>query len=97
MGAGVRGDMGRINEDRARPERPSILAEPFRGSGEVWQPDSSSMCPGRKHRDFFANAKSQAWYSLRQRFQATFRVGDGALCALPYRKPLVGFIRVHGC
>ncbi len=35
---------------------------------------------GRKNLDFFANLKSQAWWSLRVRFQKTYRaVKEGAL------------------
>jgi len=67
------GDMGRINEDRAKAEKRPINAEPFTGSGEVWQPGASTLCPGRKHRDYFANAKAQAWMALRLRFQSTYR------------------------
>ena len=31
------------------------------------------MVPGRKNLDFFANAKAQAWWHLRLKFQATHR------------------------
>jgi phage terminase large subunit len=36
------------------------------------------MVPGRLNKDFFANLKAQAWWSLRQRFQDTHRaVAEG--------------------
>ena len=31
------------------------------------------MVPGRLNRDFFANLKAQSWWSLRQRFERTYR------------------------
>jgi phage terminase large subunit len=72
LGAGVRGDCRKINEERAAAGRSEIRDHPFRGSGEVWRPDAE-MVPKRKNRDFFANAKAQAWWALRLRFQSTFR------------------------
>ena len=72
LGAGVRGDARVINERRAANSQPRLPVEPFRGSGEVWQPESE-MVPKRKNRDFFANAKAQAWWWLRMKFQETHR------------------------
>ncbi len=72
LGAGVRGDANSINELRKAAKKAYIRDEPFRGSGAVWNPDGE-MVSKRKNRDFFANAKAQAWWSLRGRFQATFR------------------------
>ena len=72
LGSGVRGDARRINEDRQREERPAIRVEPFRGSAAPCDPDRE-MVPGRKNLDFFANAKAQAWWHLRLKFQATHR------------------------
>ena len=37
LGAGVRGDIRRINEDRCAASRPEIRDAPFRGTGEVWK------------------------------------------------------------
>ncbi len=72
LGAGVRGDARLINEARGADARSRIRSEPFRGSGAVEDPDGE-MVPKRKNRDFFANAKAQAWWSLRTRFQQTYR------------------------
>lgn len=72
LGAGVRGDARSINEARSAAKKAYIRDEPFRGSGAVWNPEGE-MIPKRKNKDFFANAKAQAWWALRLRFQATYR------------------------
>lgn len=81
LGAGVRGDARVANEQRTGPKL-SIL--PFRGSGAVHDPDkaipdaSPDGAPkrdknARTNLDFFMNAKAQGWWSLRVRFQRTYR------------------------
>lgn len=72
LGSGARGDARVINEGRVEAGTPMIRAEPFRGSGAVHDPEGE-MVPKRKNKDFFANAKAQAWWSLRMRFQQTYR------------------------
>jgi hypothetical protein len=72
LGSGVRGDARVINEARNAAGQPQILDTPFRGSGAVINPDSQ-MVPGRLNKDFFANMKSMAWWSLRLRFQETYQ------------------------
>jgi phage terminase large subunit len=72
LGAGVRGDANKINEERKSAGRPYIQDKPFRGSGAVHDPEGE-MIPKRKNKDFFANLKAMSWWSLRQRFQATHR------------------------
>lgn len=86
LGAGVRGDARVLNESRSGRK---LNAEPFRGSGAVWSPDAPipTATPGtgrdrseRINKDFFQNAKAQAWWSLRLRFQRTHRaVTDGSV------------------
>jgi phage terminase large subunit len=71
LGAGVRGDSRVINEGRRNPWRP-LTVEAFRGSGAVQDPEREDI-KGRKNEDYFANAKAQAWWSLRSRFQKTYR------------------------
>lgn len=89
LGAGVRGDARVINEARKIDGRPEIIATPFRGSGEVVDPDGPiptaiKVKPqpgekGRTNKDYFANAKAQSWWALRVRFQITHRaVTEGA-------------------
>ena len=72
LGAGVRGDARVLNEARRNEGREMLRVEPFRGSGGVYDPEGE-MVKGRKNKDFFANAKAQAWWALRLRFQATYR------------------------
>jgi phage terminase large subunit len=81
LGAGVRGDARVLNEKRAH----KLDVQPFRGSGEVVDKDkpietaaprNDRKTPGAVERlngDYYQNAKAQAWFSLRLRFQRTFR------------------------
>lgn len=78
LGAGARGDARVINEQREEQRRRHIVATPFRGSGGVTDPDDEAVPgdngqQGRLNKDFFANAKAQGWWSLRTRFQKTYR------------------------
>jgi phage terminase large subunit len=83
LGAGVRGDARVINEQRAKAGVEPIKAEPFRGSGAIYKPDSpiptAVKAKGgadrkeRLNKDYFLNAKAQAWWDLRVRFQRTYR------------------------
>lgn len=78
LGAGVKGDARVLAEQRGGgPE-----VAPFRGSGEVLEPDApipridedgSKDQLERTNKDYFANAKAQAWWSLRMRFLRTYR------------------------
>ena len=72
LGSGVRGDARVINTNRSGQNQKEIIIDAFRGSGEVSQPEHE-MVKGRKNKDFFANAKAQAWWSLRERFKVTHR------------------------
>lgn len=78
LGAGVRGDARIINEARRAAGNRYVGVDPFRGSGAVHDPEGE-MVPKRKNKDFFANYKAQSWWSLRVRFNKTFRaVTEGA-------------------
>ena len=90
LGAGVRGDSRVVNATRAT----KINIVPYRGSAHVFNPDAYQV-GDRQNKDFFANAKAQAWWSLRERFQRTFRwVTEGVKCdpdliiSLPKHLPL---------
>lgn len=72
LGAGVRGDAAQINEARRVAGQPEVTVGAFRGSAAPYDPDGE-MVPGRLNKDFFANMKAQAWWSLRQRFERTYR------------------------
>jgi len=105
LGAGVRGDARIINDGRGHRRQD---VEAFRGSGAVTDPDdeveqardrttSPEDLKRRTNQDFFLNAKAQAWWSLRTRFQRTYRwVVEGEVSAfddiisLPKGLPNVG-------
>jgi phage terminase large subunit len=78
LGAGVRGDARVINEQRKH----KIPFHPFHGSGAVVDPEGDPFLrskefkdhqKGRTNDDFFKNFKAQGWWSLRRRFQHTYR------------------------
>jgi len=81
LGAGVRGDARVINENRKR----KLDVQPFRGSGAVVDPEKPipTAAPrnqkktgkevARLNKDYFENAKAQAWFDLRARAQRTYR------------------------
>lgn len=74
LGAGVKGDARKINDERKLVDARLVEASPFRGSGSIVDPDDKvEGFDDRINKDFFANAKAQAWWSLRSRFQKTFR------------------------
>lgn len=78
LGAGTRGDSRVINERRVAQGGTFVNVKPFRGSGEVIDKDravikASGESLGRTNGDYFANFKAQAWWSLRTRFQRTYR------------------------
>lgn len=74
LGAGVRGDARKINEARTASGGRRIQVSPFRGSGEVYSPTDIVKGTERTAEDFFENAKAQAWWHLRSKFQYTFRL-----------------------
>lgn len=82
LGAGVRGDARVINKNRVINKQNKITFTPFRGSGTIVNPEGNPFQSenegkdgekGRTNEDFFANAKAQAWWGLRRRFQMTYR------------------------
>ncbi|EFF82122.1 hypothetical protein HMP0015_2404 [Acinetobacter haemolyticus ATCC 19194] len=76
LGAGCRGDARVVNELRREQGLSEVDVQPFRGSGAVHEPDEQ-MVEMRFNKDFFANLKAQSWWSLRLRFQETFRALEG--------------------
>jgi phage terminase large subunit len=72
LGAGVRGDARIINDKRQAAGSSQIEVVAFRGSEGVSDPEKEDV-KGRKNQDFFANRKAQSWWSLRGRFQKTYR------------------------
>jgi phage terminase large subunit len=83
LGAGVRGDARIINKGR----RKRVPVRAFRGSGALWKPEAEvdrERMPGVKNKDYFYNAKSQAWWMLRLRFQTTYRCVKAGKCDDPH-------------
>lgn len=86
LGAGVRGDARVINQTRQANGARQIEVIAFRGSEGVFDPDGlvypgSDAHSARTNKDYFANRKAQACWSLRTRFQKTYRwVIEGKAC-----------------
>lgn len=81
LGAGVRGDARILNEARTQAKLSAIDVLAFRGSAAVFDPEGQDV-KGRKNKDYFANAKAQGWWSLRNRFRATYRlIKEGKACS----------------
>ena len=92
VGAGARGDARVINAARLARNQKPIKFSPFRGSGEVVDPEGDPFqmsnegkdgLKGRTNEDYYANAKAQAWFALKRRFQLTYRA---VVEKLPYNK-----------
>lgn len=80
LGAGVRGDARVLNERRRANNAKTIRAIGYRGSEGVYAPDDivegtigADGDKGRTNQDYYHNRKAQAWWSLRKRFQKTYR------------------------
>lgn len=82
LGAGTKGDARKINEARKAAGLFEIEVCKFQGSAAVVDPDgkipqldgdTSRDKDERTNKDYFANAKAQAWWSLRMRFLRTYR------------------------
>jgi len=72
IGSAVRGDARVLNEARARYGQRALRVQAFRGSGAVIHPEREDI-KGRKNKDYYQNFKAQSWWSLRTRFQKTYR------------------------
>ena len=82
LGAGVKGDARILNQGREISGEKVIEVVKFQGSEGVVDPDGkipqfdgddSKDKDERTNKDYFANAKAQAWWSLRMRFLRTYR------------------------
>jgi phage terminase large subunit len=61
-----------INNERKENRQRQKKVIQFRGSSAVHEPESEDI-KGRTNQDMFQNLKAQAWWSLRVRFQKTYR------------------------
>lgn len=86
LGAGVRGDARKINEERVKASRKAIRVSEYRGSAAVMYPEQKVRGPDGKeleikNKDYYLNKAAQDWFALRFRFQQTFRA---VVSGLPY-------------
>lgn len=83
MGGSVRGKAKELNAERTkagadgRPRSFPISVSAFRGSGAVLYPERIVARTERKNEDYFKNAKAQAWYYLRARFENAWLASQG--------------------
>lgn len=88
MGANVRGDV-RVMKEIRKEKNPrsfsTVRVLPFRGSGEVLNPNKTARRSEVKNEDMFQNAKAQAWWHL----YTMFAESDKANRGLPYDSDLV--------
>ena len=79
VGAGAKGDFRIINDYRKSKGWPKLNVEEFHGNGEIIDANKPWDMGGDRKRvrtqgDMFANPKAQGWWSLRRRFQNTYRM-----------------------
>ena len=95
IGSACRGDARVLNDARSQYKQRLIRVEPFRGSGAVIHPEREDV-KGRKNKDYYKNFKAQAGWSLRIRFQKTYRaivhkepVSSSEIISLSSKLPLL--------
>lgn len=74
MGAQCRGPVRKASEAREEAHSSKISVHPWRGSGAVVDPEKPFPGTQRKAIDYFANAKAQGYFWLRQLFRASYQV-----------------------
>lgn len=73
IGADCRSHARKANEVRQEARMPKLSVHPWRGSGAVIDPEKPFPGTERKAIDYFANAKAQAWFWLRQLFRRSYQ------------------------
>ncbi len=86
VGAGVKGDGRKINEERVKAKKRALLWTAYSGAAAVEFPEQFVMGEDGKpldvkNEDQFLNKAAQDWWHLRQRFQQTWRAVNG----LPFK------------
>lgn len=74
IGADCRSHVRMANTEREESRRPKLSVHPWRGSGAVVDPERPFPGTQRKAIDYFANAKAQGWFWLRQLFRRSYAV-----------------------
>lgn len=77
LGAGVRGDARKINDQRKREGARPVPVSEFRGSAGVLDPERKVPGTDRTNQDMFHNMAAQSAWRLRRLFQNTFRAVTG--------------------
>jgi len=77
LGSAARGDARVLNEARRERDQHLIVVEEYRGSGTPVGAGSIVPRTNRRWSDLVANRKAQAWYSLRLRFQESWKASRG--------------------
>lgn len=88
MGAGVRGDLRVLNEQRQKDQPRgfyNFMGDPFRGSGAVLHPEQKCPRSEIKNEDMFANYKAQSWWHLYVCFNESWKARKGE----PYDASLI--------
>ena len=76
VGAGVKGEAKRQNEDRRASGRHPIDCTGWEPSGEIVD-KKGEFCPGKLNQDMFQNCNGQAAWGLRERFRKTHEMIEG--------------------
>lgn len=77
LGAGIKGDSRKVNEGRPAKGLKPIVATMYRGSAAVHDPEGLVRGLDRKNEDYYANAKAQNWFHMRDRCRATYMALQG--------------------
>jgi hypothetical protein len=74
IGAGIKAETNRLKDDELLPK--GLWLVPWNAGAEVINPDEHVIKGDKQsplNKDFYANLKAQAWWSLRRRFELTHR------------------------
>jgi phage terminase large subunit len=80
IGSGCKGAARIINDQRRERDQPPISVKGYRGSEAPLFPERKVPGTDRKWKDFAANRKMASWWSLRLRFEQSYKAANG----LPY-------------
>ncbi len=73
MGAGTRSDVETIMRNRNLQKLRVIVAQMYRGSAAVHDPEGFVKGTDRKNEDYYKNAKAQNWFHVRDLFKHTYK------------------------